>query len=79
VSLVIRVSVNDSPLYWVIAKRTTHTDIAVPDDDMLSTYDVCRIWNDPDKDDSDHRQIVHRYGDGATVLARKMMKGLRDV
>ena len=77
-SVQVRVSVNGDPIYWVVAVRTTNVNVETTDPDSLNTYAVHRIWNDPDKPDSDHRQIIHRYGDGLTSLARKMVKGLRD-
>jgi hypothetical protein len=69
VSLVIRIGVNDSPpLAIITARRTSGTE----DPDSLNTYAVQHFDT---RDDSvrqvgDATDVLHRYGDGATVLAQ---------
>lgn len=63
-SLVVRISVNESPLFWVTARRTFGTD----DPGSVNRYEVQRI--DLAKHEATTLGVLeHRYGDGAAALA----------
>lgn len=72
-SLVIRLSINDGPPVELLAVRRVAGD---EDDESQNLYEVRRF----DTRDGLVRQVVdavsvvHRYGDGAAVLARKALE-----
>lgn len=73
-SLVVRVSINDTTLYWVTAQRIK----GGTDPDSVNTYKVQRIEMDGTLSPPvDHGTVEHRYGDPASALVDKMFERVR--
>ena len=72
-SLVVRISVNNDTLFWVTAQRQ-HPVMTVCQPDTVCTYGVERVEADPFRPIRSLGLLEHRYGDGAVVLARKMLE-----
>jgi hypothetical protein len=72
-SLVVRISVNDGPPIELLAIRRVAGD-EQPDSENL--YEVRRFATADGmvRQVVDAKTVVHRYGDGAAVLARKALE-----
>lgn len=71
-SLVIRVSVNERPLWWVTARRMADVGHDARPDDVF-TYRVEAVENASGSALTYLGDVSHRYGDGAGELARKAL------
>lgn len=74
-SLLIRLSVGPNTLERIRVSRVSNTDTNVLDPDTLSTYQVDREtfgYVEP------LATFEHRYGDGATELARLALNALKE-
>lgn len=74
-SLFIRISVGHSALDTIRVSRVSNTDENVLDPDTVSTYQVDRAWSG---DLDPLATVTHRYGDGATELARLALNALAE-
>lgn len=72
-SLYIRIGVGQRSLDRIRVSRVSNTDDAVLDPDTVSAYQVDR---DTYGDGTPLATITHRYGDGATELARLALNAL---
>jgi hypothetical protein len=73
-SLVIRISINNDPTLELIVARRVAGE-SEPDSENLYAvhrFDVSRSGQQV----GEQRTIVHRYGDGAAVLARKALEAV---
>ncbi len=70
-SLIIDVSVNEHRLFTVSAQRVSNTALVTLSDDTVSDYRVFKCGLDPNTEFIG--TLSHRYGDGASVLARKAL------
>lgn len=71
-SLYIDLSVGNRTIESLRVSRISNTDTATLDPDTTSTYQVDRGLPDP----TPIATVQHRYGDGATELARKALNAL---
>lgn len=70
-SLVVRVSLNERPLYWVSAQRVSGTS----NPDSINAYRVQLIeMNGELTPPVDLGRVMHRFGDHSSVLVRKMIE-----
>lgn len=72
-SLVIKLSINDGPPIEVIAVRRTAGDETL---DSINAYEVRRfdVKGGAVRQLVDTQVVLHRFGDGAAVLARKALE-----
>jgi len=67
-ALIAHLYVNDTPIGWVAARRTTRGLLGVtPEPDEVHTYEVAAQVDGVVK----HATVTHRYGDGALALIAK--------